>query len=189
MTKPQRLTTLTVFALIALYGALVAYPVFAQTGTAVLSCTPPTKFTDGTNIPAGTVISYKFYHGTTQQNQAEFSTAPSCAYTWGNLPVGTHWFSVTATVSGVESVKSAPVSKTIAPPTPNPPSGLTVQQDLTAYIINQSDNRLVMVPAGTVPAGTVCDTTQQAMGKYVVNIATVAWAGTVRARVAFATCS
>lgn len=167
---------------------LLAWPAFAQSGTAQLSCTPPTQNTDGSAI-SGT-ITYKFYRGTSQTTQNTASPVQSsCAYTFTGLAVGTHWFSVTATVGGIESAKSAAVSKVIAPPTPNPPSNLTVQQDQTAYIINQSDNRIVMVPAGTIPMGTVCDTTQQVLGKYVVDIATVTWAGSVRSRVAFASCT
>lgn len=170
---------------IALAGAT---SLSAQTGSAVLSCTPPTLNTDGSTISGA--VTYRFYRGTTAASQTTASPVQtSCAYTFTALATGTHYFSATAIVGGVESAKSAAVSKVIVPPTPNPPSNLTVQQDQTAYIINQSDNRIVMVPAGTIPMGTVCDTTQQVLGKYVVDIATVTWAGSVRSRVAFASCT
>ena len=188
MTRAQRLATLVIAILLTLYAVFVTVPAMAQTGQLQLTCTPPTTNTDGTAI--GSPITYTFYRGTTAASQTTASPVQTaCAYTFTGLAVGTHYGSVTATVGGQTSVKSNPVSKVIAPPVPNPPSGLTVVQDLTAYIINQSDNRVVMVPAGTIPAGTACDSTQPVLGKYVVDIAAVAWAGSVRSRVAFATCS
>lgn len=137
-------------------------PSYAQSGQAILSCTPPVKNVDGTNI-TGTV-SYKFFRGTTASSQTTASPVQTaCAYTFTGLAVGTHYFSVTATVGGIESVKSAPVSKVIAPATPEPPSGLTVQQDLTAWTIITTDGAVVAVEVGQVAPGTACDATQSVL--------------------------
>lgn len=135
---------------------LVTLPAFAQTGSAILSCTPPTTNTDGTAI-AGTVT-YKFYRGTTATSQTTVSTAQtSCSYTWTGLSAGTHYFSATATVNGVESARSNVASKTIAF-TPSPPTGLTVLADTVAYETRSRwGNLFVWRDAGTVLAGTSCD--------------------------------
>lgn len=188
MTGKQRLATGAVFALIALYGFFVTRPAMAQTGQAVLSCTPPTKNTDGSNITGA--ITYRFYRGS-QTNQATAGPVQTvCAYTFTGLAVGTHWFSVTATVGGFESAKSPPVSKVIPPTAPAPPTNLVVQPDnLTAYSLSQSPDRLVMLPVGTVASSTVCDGSMSANGLYRVPVASVTLAGNIRPPVVFAACS
>ena len=172
--------------LIAL-AVLLASPAFAQTGAAVLSCTAPTQFTDGTAITGA--ISYRFYRGTTAASQTTASPAQtSCAFTFTALAVGTHWFSATATVAGVESAKTAAVSKVVSPPAPNPPTNLTVQADLTAYVIIKSRDRVALVPVGTVAAGTACDPSQPILDKFVVPRAAVTFVSSVTDEVLVASC-
>ena len=174
--------------LIAL-AVLLAGPAFAQTGTAVLSCTAPTQFTDGTAIPAGASVSFRFYRGTTAASQTTVSPVQtSCAFTFTALAVGTHWFSATATVAGVESAKTAAVSKVVLPPVPNPPTNLTVQADLTAYVIIKSRDRVALVPVGTVAAGTACDPSQPILDKFVVPRAAVTFVSSVTDEVLVASC-
>lgn len=115
--------------LIAALLALVALPAFAQTAT--LTCTAPTTYTNGT--PIGTaVISYKFFRGASQAGPftLETKTSSTCGTSYTGLAVGTHWFTASAVVNGVESVQTAPVSKAIAPPVPQPPTNLTVDVTL-----------------------------------------------------------
>ena len=83
----------------------------------------------------------------------------------------------------------------VAPPQQPPvPPTLTVQEGAqTAYTLVQSENRLALVPVGTVPAGTECDTAQQisdanGVRGYVVPRSVVQWAGTVRPQVVVAQC-
>lgn len=174
--------------LLGILASAVALPFLALgQGSATLTCTPPTQNTDGSIIT--TPLSYRFRHGTVQGSYPDVRSAPGCALVWDGFAPGTHFFVATAvSAAGVESAFSNAASKVITA-APNPPSALTVQQDLTAYVINQSRNRIVLVGAGSIPSGTACDTTQQVLGKYVVDIAAVVWAGTVRSQVVFATCS
>ena len=46
-----------------------------------------------------------------------------------------------------------------------------------------------MLPVGTAPAGTQCDTTQSVNGYYVVPRAAVIWSGTIKPPVVVASCS
>lgn len=117
------------YRLIAGLLALVSFSAWA--GDATLTCTPPTQFTDGTSI-TGT-ITYKFYRGTSATTQATASAVqPACAFTWTGLAPGTHFFSSTATVGGVESNRSNVTSVVVPNPTPNPPTNLLSQ--LVAWI-------------------------------------------------------
>lgn len=146
--------------LLAALLVLAAWPAFAQTGTAALSCTAPTQYTDGTAIGSA-AISYRFYRGTTAASQTTASPVQNaCSYTFTGLAAGTHYFSVTAIVGGQESAKTAAVSKVIAPPVPSPPTGLTVAQDLTAWTIVTTDGAIVALEVGRVAPGTACDSAQ-----------------------------
>lgn len=116
-------------AIVAGLLALLALPVFGQTAT--LTCTAPTQYTNGQ--PIGTaVISYRFFRGASQTGPftLETRTSTTCGTTYTNLAVGTHWFTASATVNGVESVQTAPVSKVVPPPQPQPPTNLTVDVTL-----------------------------------------------------------
>lgn len=120
----------------ALLVLVVAQPVRAQTcaagltGTiprdsASLSWTAPTQFTDNTPIPAAATITFKIYEriGATDTLRCQ-TTALTASF--ASLSVGTHSWVATATV-GLESAKTAPVSKDIVAPTPGLPGNLTVQ--------------------------------------------------------------
>jgi hypothetical protein len=172
---------------VLLLAVMLAGNALAQTGTATLSCTPPTQYTDGSSI-TGT-ITYKFYRGTTAGSQTTASPVQSsCNYVWTGLAAGTHYFSSTATVNGIESARSNVASKTIVF-TPNPPTNLTVAADnLVAYGSQQSDERQTTYPVGTVAANTPCDGTMSANGLYRVPKTAVTWAGDVRPAVVFAEC-
>lgn len=109
--------------LIACLAALVSFSAWA--GDATLTCTPPTTNTDGTAI-SGT-ITYKFYRGTATSQTTASAAQPGCAFVWTGLAPGTHYFSSTATVGGVESGRSNVASVTVPNPTPNPPTNLLSQ--------------------------------------------------------------
>lgn len=163
--------------------------------------TNPTQNVDGSAIPAsgtgqltgnrvewgscaGTAPNYTFG---TAAGQQSFAT-PTTAYTVPALAPGTHCFRAFASTTYGESGPSGVASRVIAPPLPLPPTGLTVAQ-LTVYTVLKRDDRFVMLPVGTVPAGTACDTTQSVNGYYVVPRGAVTWSGTVKPAVVVATCS
>lgn len=131
----------------------------AQTGTAILSCTPPTKNVDGTAI-VGT-ISYKFYRGSVQGTYPTSQTSPNCATTFSTLPAGVSYFVSTAIVGGVESVQSNVASKLIPGAPPNPP---TIPQPISVagpvFGLQITKNSMVVPQVGTVVAGKNCDPTQ-----------------------------
>lgn len=158
--------------------ALALFALSASAGTATLTCTAPTQNTDGSAIAGA--ITYNFYRGTSAATaNTKLNTTPvsSCAYTDNSAPVGTSWWSVTAIVGGQESAKAPAVSKTIAPPVPNPPTLLTV--DTIAMSVIPDWNKLVFVPSkrvGTVALGTACDPAKQLAGGYAaVALSKVKW--------------
>lgn len=180
---------------------LVIFAFAANAGTADLTWTQPTQNVDGSAIPAsgtgrltgnrvewgsctGTAPNYGFG---VQAGQQVFTT-PTAVYTVPNLAPGTWCFRAYASTTYGESGPSGVAAKVIAPPLPNPPSGLTAAGGMV-YHIQKRENRFVMLPVGTVPAGTVCDTTQSVNGYYVVPRDSVAWSGTVKPPVVVSPCS
>ena len=158
---------------LAIAFALIAFGARAQTGSASLTCTAPTKNTDGSSITGA--VTYQFYHGTSATSQTDKAPIQTtCAYVWAALAAGTHYFTVTAIVGGQESVKSAAASKVIVA-VPNPPTNLTVT-DPTAYKQRDSVDGSTLVAIGTVPVGTPCDRSTTFNGKYLVPRAKVTMA-------------
>jgi hypothetical protein len=141
----------------------LATAVHAQANTAGLTCSPPTANTDGSLLTAAQKpLTFKFFEGTTSGTYPNVSPAQtSCAFTFTGLAAGTHFFVATAIDKlGTSSVQTAPVSKQVVNPTPQPPSMLTVGADTFAYQIVQTDNQVTLLAMGTAPAGTACDTNQ-----------------------------
>lgn len=178
---------------------LAALP--AMAGEAQLTWTQPTQNTDGSAIPAsgtgrltGNRVAWGTCTGTppnytfgTQAGQQVFAV-PTTAYTVPNLAPGTWCFRAYASTTYGESGPSGVAAKVIAPPMPNPPSGLTAV-DGVAYTIVKRADRFVMLPVGTIPADTQCDTTQSVNGYYVVPNAAVTFTGTVKPIVVVSPCS
>ena len=108
-----------VFAVVMLASVTVAY---AYTGTATLKWTPPTTFTDGTTlVPATDLSGFKVYTGTASGVYGTpilITGGTATTYTM-SIGSGTTYFSITAVgTTGLESVKSAEVSKTVTVPAP-----------------------------------------------------------------------
>lgn len=162
----------------------------ASAGTATLTWTAPTQNTDGSALTD--LAGYKIYYGTsptTMTTVVTISNATATTRTISTLGVGTWHFAMTAfNAAGAESARTATVSKVITAPVPNPPGGLTVTVT-TAYTVVKQRDRFVMLPVGTVPADTVCDTSQTVNGYYVVPRDAVTWSGSVRPEVVVASCS
>ena len=93
---------------------------------------------------------------------------------------------------GSESGASNVASKAIPAPIPNPPTGLTAVAGI-AYMATRQKDRYVMVPVGTVPGSTVCDTSNAVISAgavyYAVPHGSVTWYGSTKPTVVMATCS
>lgn len=183
------------------FWALVVFGISrAFAGDAMATWVQPTKNTDGSTIPAsgtgrltgnrlewgtctGTAPSYAFGVKSGEQ----IFTAPATTYTVTGLAPGTWCFRAYASTTYGESAPSGVAFKTIAPPLPQPPSGLVIA-DTTVFTVVKRPDRFVMLPVGTAPAGTPCDTSQSVNGYYVIPRAVVTWSGTVRPDVVVATC-
>lgn len=164
---------------------LFLLPLSAYAGTAQLTCTAPTQNTDGSAITGA--ITYSFYRGTsatTVTTKLNATPTTTCAYTDNAAPVGTQYYAATAIVGGIESAKSAIVSKLIAAPIPNPPTLLTV--DTVAMSVVADWSRLAFAPSkqvGTVALGIVCDAAKQLSGGYAaIPLASVVWSVSPSAR-------
>jgi hypothetical protein len=178
-------------ALVLLFGILLSMAAYA--GDAKLTWVNPTQYTDGTTIPAGSLSGNRVEWGTCSGTAfgivAGSQTLPvSTTYTVTGLTAGTWCFRAYASAGGVESGPSVVASKVIAPPQPQPPSGLTVSTPVVYTIVKKVDG-FVLLPVGTVPADTPCDVTQQVNGYFVVPRAKVIWSGTVKPDVVVASCA
>lgn len=92
---------------------LIASPAFAQTGTTLITCTGPTEYVEDNSV-IRSMITYKFYRGASREGPFNLETrwgnaVDVCQTRFSNLAPGTHWFVVTATAYGVESLPSDPV--------------------------------------------------------------------------------
>jgi hypothetical protein len=116
--------------LLAVLLVLVAFPAFGQTGSATLTCTPPTTYTNGNPIGAAPIG-----RGAAQGGpfNLESKTSSTCGTTFTGLAVGTHWFVATATVNSVESAFSSAASGPVLP-IPNAPGALSVVVSVTVTV-------------------------------------------------------
>lgn len=105
--------------LIACALVFLASPLNAQTTrTATITFTKPTKYTDGTDIAAGTAVTYNVYQGakgSTSKSKVATITATATTINSGLQPGETCW-QVTAVANGVESEMSNEGCKTFAYP-------------------------------------------------------------------------
>lgn len=151
------------------------------------SCTPPTKYTDGSNI-TGT-MTYRFYYGTALPlTQAVDAGICATKITVPDPAPGasvTYLVQATATAGGVESGRSNTATKTFATPkpTPNPPTALTAAAGATAYAIKPDYTTFgpmqVSAQIGTVRTRTSCTARQRIVGTnlYRVPKTAVAFSG------------
>ena len=162
----------------------------------------PTQRVDGSSLSAAELRGTRVEHGTC--NGALFGTkngeviaaagATSATIVLGS---GLHCFRAYARASDgaagfLESVATNVVSRQVLPTPPNPPGSLVVQQ-LTAFTLVKSQDRLVMLPVGTVPGDTACIGSQvvvtDGVTYHAVPTTAVTFSGSVRPVVVFARCS
>lgn len=160
-----------------LLGVLLSILAFSAPAIATditVDCVAPTKFSDGSSIPTGTTITYNLYGALQGQTKVLLapSPLPTCHSVRQNVNPGTQCYEVTAIVAGVESDHSNESCKLIAQPKPQSPSGLTLTvstSNTTAYKMRQSVGDFAMVPIGTVPAGTPCNTEHDVDGYSLID--------------------
>lgn len=187
--RPNFFDLLLVVLLAAIFLLFVSCP--ARAGEATLSWTPPTQRTDGS--PLTNLAGFKAYYGTSPTTLTTVVDIPGPLVTQRvitGLSPATWYFAMTAyDATGLESDKSPTVSKVILPAPPMPPGNLTVQAgNLVVYTIVKRPDRFALVPVGTVPEGTACDTSQSVNGHYAVPTASVIWSGNIRPVVVVAQC-
>jgi hypothetical protein len=133
----------------------------------------------------GTAPNYTFG---TKAGEATFN-APATSGTIPGHSAGTTvcFRAYSRLASLVESDPTGVVYRVFAPAKPMPPSGLTVTE-LVAYTVVKQKDRFVMLPVGTIPGSTECDTSQSVNGYYVVPRSVVTWSGSVKPDVVVAKC-
>lgn len=102
-------------ASLAAFSVAVTSP--APSGTAALSWTSPSQYTDGTPLPASDLTGFVIYTGTSDSALKPVAEVDgrTTSFVVGNLAAGTHYFAVTAVASsGAESTFSAVGQKTIS---------------------------------------------------------------------------
>lgn len=144
----------------------------ADGGEAVLTWTPPTKRTDGSDLT--NLAQYGIFVGGDSANLSKVETIPAggTTYTLTGLAEGPTFFAMTALdANGVESVKSNSVSKTVVAASaaanttvtiqsaPNPPV-LTAVEGTVVYELNLTGNGEIRLgrAVGTMTESAVCGT-------------------------------
>lgn len=155
----------------------------AEAATVQLTCTAPTKNTDGSSITA--TLTYAAYWGTSASTLGNRTglTGPGCA---GSVIVPdatagtsvTYHFAVTATAAGIESAKSNIATKTFSTPlpTPNPPILLTEGGLVWQASPNYTNFGWKLgAQVGSIVAGIKCDSTRRIGTDYYRVTAPIVW--------------
>lgn len=188
LRESDMIKKLSVFVLSTLLTFNIAWA-----AEATLSWTPPTQNEDGS--PLTDLAGYNFYYGTAtgvyDQGPINLPDPTATEYVVTGLANDTtYYFVATAyNTAGTESQYSGEATKTIGPLAPKAPTNLTVNpEDGTAYTYSISVDRLVMIPIGTVPGDTPCDTSMSMNGLYRVDRDSVNYVGSIQPPVVFADC-
>lgn len=151
-----------------------------------LSWDRPFENVDGTPLPkcvdvaAGVdcLDSYTIYYGTASRTYDQPTiTVDETVQTYDVAPttVGTYYFVLTASDrEGNESAFSNEVSKEIVEESIPLPPIILVEDEVVFTVVKQPD-RFVLLPIGTVPAGTQCDPNNSVNGYGVVPNTAVIW--------------
>lgn len=182
-------------------------PLLAAAGDLPASWTVPATYTDGTPLPASAILSYDVQYGACSTDKKSITgtptvvnvPAPATSKTITGVGPGLWCLSVRTNVSGASSVY--PVDATTGQLawkqvilTPNPPGNISVGGGGgIAYMMLRQNDRFVALPVGTVPAATLCDTSNGAIAAgvtyYAVPTSAVRWSGTTRPTVVFSPCA
>jgi hypothetical protein len=177
------------------------FSVKGRAADAALTWTHPTQYTDGSAISAGALTQTSILYGLCNAGATGLLASPApvtvvvpqpgSARTITGLGNGKWCFAVRAETAAEQSDFTAFVAKDIVLK-PKPPTGLIVTAQ-TAYMAVRQGDRYVMVPVGTVPGGTSCDSNNGVIAGsaayYAVPASAVTWYGSTQSTVALARCS
>lgn len=137
----------------------------AWAGSVTLTWTAPTTRTDGSALT--NLAGYRIYHGTAAASittRVDVSVATATSHVLSGLPAGVRYFQMTAVdANGVESARTSVLSTTVVDAPPSPPNNVqvTVQAaDTNAYKQRFATDSFSLVSIGSVPVGTVLDTSR-----------------------------
>jgi hypothetical protein len=147
----------------------------AHAGEATLTWEKPTTNCDGT--PIKEPVSYEIRWGQKRATAA----AGASVFTAIDLAPGDWWFNVAAVDADGVLSDFVTAAKTI-------PAAEFKTRTTTVYTLVKRDDRVVMLPVGTVAFGVQCDASHNVNGKFVVPRAAVTWSGSVKDRVVFGDC-
>ena len=140
-----------------------------------LSWDAPTMNVDGT--PIAGIRDYTVFHGAESGNyDTEVVVTPSPTPTLQVCPgvEGERFFIVVVTdANDVDSGPSNEVSKVIVDVEPEAITSLAVSE--TVFTVVKQPNRFLLLPVGTVPAGTPCDPNNSTNGLGAVPTSAVQW--------------
>lgn len=186
-------------AMAAVAIGILLFSCRSHAADADLSWTHPTQYTDGSTLPLASITATDIAYGPCNAGKTAIAgtptvvsvPAPTAARTLTGLTNGSWCFQVRTAVGASLSAYTAVVSKDVIL-TPKPPSGLTVSVQ-TAYMAVRQKDAYVMLPVGTIPGGTTCDSNNGVLagGKayYAVPSAAVTWYGETKPTVVLAACS
>lgn len=177
--------------------ALLLLPGLAQAATLTVNWQPPLTCSDGTPLSGCALTKYTVYSGLSGATKTVLSTTLPTVTTFAAVNTGPgNWcVQVSASSAGGESALSNEVCKVIAAPVPGVPGNVTLTVTVastTAYTLGKSPGLVVMLPYGTVPAGSSCDPAQGVFVNgvtYNVVLGTVTSTGSVKTVTPFARCS
>lgn len=186
-------------ALVAFLVLFALAPLFAHSADLTVNWTNATTYTDGSPMPASDLVSTTAWCGLSASNLTLSTTvtAPATTAIVKGAIAGQTYVCGAAHTSksngtSAMSMTSSPIA--IPAPKPNPPTGVGAALAIapTAYSVIKSQDQLVMLPVGTVPTSTVCDTSQAVLLKgqtyNAVPAASVRFTGTAKPIVVFAIC-
>lgn len=177
---------------------LALMPSMLWAASADLSWTHPTSYTDGTPLPLASITSTDIAYGLCNAGKTAIAgtptvvavPAPAVSKSVTGLTNGSWCFQARTAVGASLSDYTAVVAKDVVLK-PSPPSGLTVSVQ-TAFMAVRQNDAYVMLPVGSVPGGTKCDSNNGVIagGKsyFAVPSSAVQWYGSTKPTVALATC-
>lgn len=183
--------------IVALVCLFILAPLAHATDVTV-TCVAPTTNTDGT--PIAGAITFNLYNALKGATKVFKQSQPTCSFLEPSVAAGNQCYAVSATVGVVDSGMTVEACTTITgtPPAlkPNKPGAPNVKQSVTAptvFSVLKAVDSLVLIPIGTVPNGTTCDTSQGVIRDGVfygrVETSAITFTGTARPLVSFGVCS
>jgi hypothetical protein len=135
----------------------------AHATDATITCAAPTKYDDGTAIPAGSIFTYAIYGALQGQPKLKRASSNVCNFLRTNLTAGTQEWYVTATLDGMESVPSVTVSKVVEATDPTPSPAL-VTSGPYSYALGGTTAAPTMSAIGLIVSGLPCGPATKTVG-------------------------